>query len=377
MKKLLALLMIWLLLPIAGAEETYTMQDGSLILLDGVGRKCQPIAMKPDFPEALLADADISGAIQLNLPETLLPYVSDELTGGETLVELYCTTELIAMHTVDAADGDVLRVAYRTNLGNYVIRKVIGTPFFFDRYHGGVASILLCVDEITYCMTCENGYLTLREVWNGAGGIGIKRHAIYDLQACVESAGGNAGFRYGNHPYSDVTHLPFADFPTTYEEAMQHLDRTNWAVVNNPNPADRLYLRGKAQFRQVLQPNARVCGGNPRRLGACHHRARPLWLDADGLSGVRRGYGQSGVCVPAVDCQGRASGVWGGRICLRIPRVRCAGLVGGHDALEQHGKLLPHRRVRGVLHHHEQRRSDWLYPAGLALGGQRVRGECQ
>lgn len=98
MKKLLALLMIWLLLPIAGAEETYTMQDGSLILLDGAGRKCQPIAMKPDFPEALLADADISGAIQLNLPETLLPYVSDELTGGETLTALYCTTELIAMH---------------------------------------------------------------------------------------------------------------------------------------------------------------------------------------------------------------------------------------------------------------------------------------
>mgnify|MGYP000857929258 CR=1 FL=1 len=246
MKKLLALLMIWLLLPVAGAEEAYTMQEGSLILMDGAGRKCQPIAMKPDFPEALLADADISGAIQLNLPETLLPYVSDELTGGETLVELYCTTELIAMHTVDAADGDVLRVAYRTNLGNYVIRKVIGTPFSFDRYHGGAASILLCIDEITYCMTCENGYLTLREVWNGAGGIGIKRHALYDLQACVESAGGNAGFRYGNHPYSDVTDLPFADFPTTYEEAMQHLDRMNWAVVNNPNPADRLYLRGKA-----------------------------------------------------------------------------------------------------------------------------------
>ena len=186
MKKLLALLMIWLLLPIAGAEETYTMQDGSLILMDGAGRKCQPIAMKPDFPEALLADADISGAIQLNLPEALLPYVSDELTGGETLTALYCTTELIAMHTVDAADGDVLRVAYRTNVGIYVIRKVIGTPFSFDRYHGGAASILLCVDEITYCMTCENGYLTLREVWNGAGGIGIQRHALYDLQACVE-----------------------------------------------------------------------------------------------------------------------------------------------------------------------------------------------
>lgn len=246
MRKILALLMMLLLLPTAGAEETYTMQDGSLILTDAEGRKCQPIAMKPDFPEALLADADISGAIQLELPETLLPYVSDELTGGETLVALYCTTKLIAMHTVDAADGDVLRVAYRSNLGNHVIRKVIGVPFSFDRYHGGAASILLCVGEVTYCMTCESGCLMLNEVWSGTGGIGIQRHAIYDLQAYAESAGGNAGFCYGNHPYYDVTDLPFADFPTTYEQAMQHLDRTNWAVVNNPNPADRLYLRGKA-----------------------------------------------------------------------------------------------------------------------------------
>lgn len=111
MKKLLALLMIWLLLPIAGAEEAYTMQDGSLILMDGAGRKCQPIAMKPDFPEALLADADISGAIQLNLPEALLPYVSDELTGGEELVEIYATEAVIVMHTRSAADGDVLRWA--------------------------------------------------------------------------------------------------------------------------------------------------------------------------------------------------------------------------------------------------------------------------
>ena len=46
MKKLLALLMIWMLLTIAGAEEAYTMQEGSLIVLDGAGRKCQPYGMK-------------------------------------------------------------------------------------------------------------------------------------------------------------------------------------------------------------------------------------------------------------------------------------------------------------------------------------------
>ena len=122
MKKLLALLMIWLLLPIAGAEEAYTMQDGSLILMDGAGRKCQPIAMKPDFPEALLADADISGAIQLNLPETLLPYVSDELTGGEDAGGISARRKLSSRCTRwSAADGDVLRVGVQDESGEYAV----------------------------------------------------------------------------------------------------------------------------------------------------------------------------------------------------------------------------------------------------------------
>ena len=56
---------------------------------------------------------------------------------------------------------------------------------------------------------------------------------------------------YGNHPYYDVTDLPFAEFPTTYEEAVQHLDCTNWALVNNPNPTERLHLREKPDRKSV------------------------------------------------------------------------------------------------------------------------------
>ena len=178
MKRILALFLL-LLMSAACAESAplpYAIESGFLIFPAEDGKQPVPIAVKDGFAakaQELAAENAYLGT-PMNLPEALLPYVSDELTGGETLTALYCTTKLIAMHTVDAADGDVLRVAYRTNLGNYVIRKVIGVPFSFDRYHGGVASILLCVDEITYCMTCENGYLTLREVWNGAGGIGIQ-----------------------------------------------------------------------------------------------------------------------------------------------------------------------------------------------------------
>ena len=86
--------------------------------------------------------------------------------------------------------------------------------------------------------------MLLHSVWGEQVYFIIEPHAICNdgtLTTCTSD-----GYVYGNHPYYDVTDLPFAEFPTTYEEAMQHLERTNWAVVNNPNPADRLYLRGKA-----------------------------------------------------------------------------------------------------------------------------------
>ena len=96
--------------------------------------------------------------------------------------------------------------------------------------------------------------MLLHSVWGEQVYFIIEPHAICNdgtLTTCMSD-----GYVYGNHPYYDVTDLPFAEFPTTYEEAMQHLDRTNWAVVNNPNPADRLYLRGKASI-------VCICARNP------------------------------------------------------------------------------------------------------------------
>ena len=48
---------------------------------------------------------------------------------------------------------------------------------------------------------------------------------------------------FGNHPWSDITAIDWTTLPSSYEDAVAHVNRDNWAVVNNPNREDRLHLR--------------------------------------------------------------------------------------------------------------------------------------
>lgn len=48
---------------------------------------------------------------------------------------------------------------------------------------------------------------------------------------------------YGDHPWGDITAMDWTSLPHSLEEAVGVLDNRQWAVVNNPNPEDRLHLR--------------------------------------------------------------------------------------------------------------------------------------
>lgn len=48
---------------------------------------------------------------------------------------------------------------------------------------------------------------------------------------------------YGDHPWGDIAVMDWSSLPHTFEEALTMLDSSGWAVVNNPNPSDRLHLR--------------------------------------------------------------------------------------------------------------------------------------
>ena len=241
MKRILALFLL-LLMSAACAESAplpYAIESGFLIFPAEDGKQPVPIAVKDGFAakaQELAAENAYLGT-PMNLPEALLPYVSDELTGGEELVEIYATEAVIVMHTCSAADGDVLRWA-ELDGGQYAVyRKIIGTDFWLQTSNaaGNLAEIFIEGEPYyEYRLTLADGKMLLHSVWGEQVYFIIEPHAICNdgtLTTCTSD-----GYVYGNHPYYDVTDLPFAEFPTTYEEAVQHLDSTNWAVVNNPNP---------------------------------------------------------------------------------------------------------------------------------------------
>lgn len=49
----------------------------------------------------------------------------------------------------------------------------------------------------------------------------------------------------GDIPWSDITVIDWTTLPHTLEEAHAAIDNSGWAMVNNPNPEDRLHLREK------------------------------------------------------------------------------------------------------------------------------------
>lgn len=60
----------------------------------------------------------------------------------------------------------------------------------------------------------------------------------------------SAPFRWGklcvgDHPWATLD-VDWTTIPTSMEAALEHLDSSSWAVVNNPEHTDRLHLRAKA-----------------------------------------------------------------------------------------------------------------------------------
>ena len=74
---------------------------------------------------------------------------------------------------------------------------------------------------------------------------------LYDLLPNAISDGGehvvgrNDAFHYGDHPWKDAAGLDVTTIPLSAQEALSQMDQSEWAVVNNPNPEDRLHLRAK------------------------------------------------------------------------------------------------------------------------------------
>lgn len=57
----------------------------------------------------------------------------------------------------------------------------------------------------------------------------------------------------GDVPWGDITTIDWTALPHTTVEARAAIDNTDWAMVNNPNPEDRLHLRVKPDRNSASQ----------------------------------------------------------------------------------------------------------------------------
>ena len=74
------------------------------------------------------------------------------------------------------------------------------------------------------------------------------------------------GCRFGDHPWADISAVDWNSLPRTFGEALSMMDASNWAVVNNPNPEDRLHLR--TEPKKTATSLGKYYNGTPVRIVA-------------------------------------------------------------------------------------------------------------
>lgn len=112
---------------------------------------------------------------------------------------------------------------------------------YLDTYHAGSGEVLITDGTMTYSILradTRKWYLT------GTSHDGVRRIGPdYAAPEGMAAPGRNDGYIYGDSPWGDF--LPGRiNLPTSFEEAYAQLDQSAYAMVNNPDPADRLHLRG-------------------------------------------------------------------------------------------------------------------------------------
>ena len=178
----------------------------------------------------------------------MLPGLAETLMdAGDTLVDLQIKRDALVM-VVRKADGQCrVRVAYGQEDDGWRVTETgdVGAQVSLDVFHAGEDQIILYVGGYGTCGFTRTGETHWTLTWTTAEEeiqYGFDR--INDLNA-PPNIDRNDGWVYGAAPWGDMDTLDFASLPRTYAQALTMIDPSAYAMVRNPNPADRLHLREK------------------------------------------------------------------------------------------------------------------------------------
>ena len=128
-------------------------------------------------------------------------------------------------------------------------RSSLSTPLPADTRYGleNFSSSLVVGDLLVNIAPVDENTFGVTYIYNHASydGSGETMFQLGKNWICCDVPVGY-GNVYGDHPWADITMMDWQSLPHTFEEAVAGLDSSRWAIVNNPNPEDRLHLRTKA-----------------------------------------------------------------------------------------------------------------------------------
>ena len=169
------------------------------------------------------------------------------LDEGDTLLQVDVQSDNILM-LVRKVDGTKhLRItgAWSNSINHYAVKETAPIPedASMDLYHMGDGSLLLGNDGHTYNFTrSAKGQWMLSSIQNQSDYLIGYNYVSQSAPLPYR----NNGLVYGKAPWNaDLLQLDFSTLPRSRGGAITALDQSCYALVSNPDPADRLHLRTK------------------------------------------------------------------------------------------------------------------------------------
>ncbi len=181
--------------------------------------------------------------------ETLADYAREYVPYGYELVQLDLQSKALILLVESAQGVRTLRILPHENwqfLDAIVTGPLPGCAGL-DTFHAGEGKVQIewydGETEYSFCFVqrAPNGWEPSWLMMNSTTFV-FTRNSI----ACTEDMTQpmrNDGVHYGEHPWQMIESIDFTAIPVQKEALLSTVDQSSFAVVNNPNPEDRLHLR--------------------------------------------------------------------------------------------------------------------------------------
>ena len=218
-------------------------------------------AMLARFSAGLYGDSPEDEYIGMTYPRDALVKAAAQVMPAYTFLNGYASSDQVAFF-MQRPDGKMVFVGCEYQDDGWLLTESVPLP----------DETVMGYENFTDSLVIDGLLVNVFRFAGGKWGVGFiyndrgdgEHETTFYLGPCwasdVSVSMGQKAF-FGIHAWNDITQIDWTTLPRTLEEAVSRLDRRDWAVVNNPNPADRLHLR--SQPSRDAAPLGKYYSGTP------------------------------------------------------------------------------------------------------------------